>query len=74
MYSCTSFENIQAIIAMIWPFLSIIKRKQAARALIEIRDHKRVLRDWWDDLVNLDGSAFVPDVIFGYEPESDSRA
>src|SRR5260370_42023885 len=32
-YSAGSFENCQAVLAMLWPFLDSVKRRQARRAL-----------------------------------------
>lgn len=36
-YQCWKYEHSQAIIAMLWTFLSTSKREQAANALLEVR-------------------------------------
>lgn len=40
-FSTGRYETVQAIVAMIWPFLCSVKQAQAAKALMEIRDYKR---------------------------------
>ena len=40
-YRITSWEKGQAIIAMLWPFLSTIKREQAATSLVDVMNYKR---------------------------------
>jgi len=37
---CTRFEHIQAVTAMLWPWLTQVKRTQARRMLLEMRYRK----------------------------------
>ena len=39
-YQVSSFEKVQAVIAMLWPFLSVIKKSQAHNILSYIREQQ----------------------------------
>src|SRR5438552_9315344 len=46
-YQVARFEHVQAIIAMLWPWLSVVKREQARHSLIAVRsrpDHQRICK------------------------------
>lgn len=40
-FASQRFEHVQAIIAMLWPFLSAAKKEQAARVLIQSSQNRR---------------------------------
>lgn len=41
-FSTNSFENVQAVVAMLWKWLGPIKRQQAKHALVEWRNRPRL--------------------------------
>jgi hypothetical protein len=43
-WQATGFQNCQAIIAMLWPFLGTVKRKQARTALLSRLEYERIPR------------------------------
>jgi hypothetical protein len=46
VFVVSNFQDAQAVIVMIWPFLSTIKRAQAAKALTTMRDHIQRMDSW----------------------------
>ena len=49
-FRATSFQNVQAVIAMIWPWLSSPKRNQYTKAFLAWQD--RFTNYDWDEILN----------------------
>jgi len=46
-YEAYSFEKIQAVLAMLWKWLSPVKQEQARTAIMEVRSHRVAVASRW---------------------------